>query len=270
MTDEKPRFASEVELCTAFMDAVRKNGEWTIYPETEGFDILLVRRADGFQIGIEAKLRLSAKVVGQAVEQGNYWRVAGPNPDCRAVLVPHDTGHDLTAVCDALGITILRMRAGDSWRASRMRPYSPDLPNLKDYHGGYENWFERCPDQRLPLPDWIPDVVAGDKSPVALTEWKVKAIKIAVTLELRGSVSRQDFKFHKIHMPRWIDPYAAWLVKNDAGLWVVGPKMPDFRRQHPVNYEQIKADADLWIRPVIAVEPAADMLGGADLVERCR
>ena len=51
-------FKTEADLCTAFARCVDKR-DWIIFNETAGWDILLVRKADGFQIGIEAKLKLS-------------------------------------------------------------------------------------------------------------------------------------------------------------------------------------------------------------------
>jgi hypothetical protein len=243
----EPGFAKEIDLCAAFIEEVRKAGKWEPYAETGGFDILLVRKVDGFQIGVEAKLKLNGKVIAQTVEDGFYWNVAAGNPDCRAVLIPYGVSIDLGPVCKALGITVIRMRPdGGKGPGYSTACYSPALPE-KDRHSVYADWFERAPAQRIKLPDWVPDVIAGDKSPVALTEWKVKAIKIAATIEIRGFVTRQDFKHHQIHMPRWIDPYSAWLVKNDQGQWVAGQHMPDFRAQHPVNFEQIKADAAKWM-----------------------
>ncbi|TIU81425.1 MAG: hypothetical protein E5W01_20510, partial [Mesorhizobium sp.] len=66
MAKAKAVFESEAALCAAFIARLPK--DWTAYPETAGFDILLVRGADGAQIGVEAKMTLNAKVLMQAVE----------------------------------------------------------------------------------------------------------------------------------------------------------------------------------------------------------
>ena len=79
-------FAREADLCSTFLALVPDS--WLVYAETGGFDILLVRKEDGFQIGVQAKLRLNAKVVCQALETGRASAITNPNPDCRAVLVP--------------------------------------------------------------------------------------------------------------------------------------------------------------------------------------
>ena len=41
----KPIFASEVDLCARFLKALPE--DWIAYNETAGWDILLVRSADG-------------------------------------------------------------------------------------------------------------------------------------------------------------------------------------------------------------------------------
>nr|WP_139181169.1 hypothetical protein [Pseudomonas aeruginosa] len=59
-----PLVQSEAELCAAFIDEFNRVPGWTCYPETAGFDILVVH-AEGRQIGVEAKLQLNAKVAAQ-------------------------------------------------------------------------------------------------------------------------------------------------------------------------------------------------------------
>ncbi|GHA15254.1 hypothetical protein GCM10007989_07520 [Devosia pacifica] len=264
----KAAFSRETDLCRLFI-ACLPDG-WIAYPETGGFDILLVRSADGFQIGVEAKLKLNAKVIAQAMEKGRWvYTLDGFQPDCRAVLVPAGVNTDLSAVCAGLGITIIRMRNLEldadgmpRWYGRRgemvsiggsaySHPFEPNLPG-DDVFG---DWFERAPAKRITLPDWVPDVVAGDKSPVSLTPWKVKAIKIVVTLAKRGYVTRGDFKHFKINMTLWTAPHSRWLVKDGAGGWIAGPGLPDFRKQHPVNFEQIEADFEKWQPPETATQP---------------
>ncbi len=59
-------FATEADLCAAFLAEVPNT--WTAWKEHAGWDILLVRKADGFQIGIEAKLKCNATVLQQALK----------------------------------------------------------------------------------------------------------------------------------------------------------------------------------------------------------
>lgn len=241
-------YAKEADLCAAFIGALPET--WTAYPETGGFDILLVRE-DGFQIGVEAKLTLNPKVILQAAEYCGYHYAAQPGPDCRAILVPDVHNHELASIAKRLCVTVVTYRPPDS-RVIRS-PIWPALPKADD---GYwsNDWHELCPARRLVLPDWVPDVTAGASAPVALTDWKVRAIKIAITLARRGSVTRQDFAFHKISMSRWTQ--GQWIVKDGRGGWIAGPYLPDFRGQHPVNFPQIEADFEKWRSPDLSAESA--------------
>lgn len=231
-------FKTEVDLCARFLTGLDK--DWTSYAETAGWDILLVREADGFQIGVEAKLKLNLQVINQAIEDSIHW-VNHAGPDCRAVLVPEgELGFDIIA--DYIGITIIRVRP--PYEKGVSGPiFTPYLPALKE-SWLHSEWHEWCPTKRHKLPDYIPDVAAGSSAPVQLTEWKIAAIKIMVTLEQRGYVTRADFKALKIDHRRWLKPNSWLLVEN--GRYVRG-SMPDFKSQHPKVYEQIVADASKWM-----------------------
>ena len=237
----KPRrdcdpFKSEAELCAVFISTVDKRS-WTPYPETAGFDILLSRKKDGFQIGIEAKLRLNVEVLNQALP-AYKWDAVVQGPDCRAVLVPQYANGGLSKICDGLGITLISCWKPNSYRHQNFTPTLPD----GNWH---DDWHEWCPLQRHNLPDYIPDVTAGCSAPLQLTEWKIKAIKLAIILDERP-VTRADFKALRIDPSRWTDRFTGWLNQTEAG-YVRGKHCPDFKAQHPVNYEQIKADREKWM-----------------------
>lgn len=233
---DKP-FATEVDLCSCFVEQIDQK-EWGVYAESCGWDILLVRRADGFQIGIEAKLKLNLKVIDQAIEC-DYTSADSPGPDCRAILVPStETGFD--SLCAYIGLTVIRVWPKSKyWKKGRVEP---GLPAIKD-RGWRDRWYEWCPTVRHKLPEYVPDVRAGAPSPTQLTDWKIKAIKIAVLLEKRGYVTRADFKHLHIDHRRWLKP-ASWLLIED-GHYVRG-RMPNFQAQHPVVWDQIKADFEKW------------------------
>lgn len=246
---KKPEpFSSEADMCADFISAVGK--EWTAYAETCGWDILLSRNSDGFQIGIQAKLKLNAQVIAQAIERNRGWSAEQPGPDYRAVLVPFDrTGH-FEAIAAYIGITIIRVRP----RQDRYGPrFYPKLP--AGTHAYFDAWHEQITLRRHPLPEYIPDVRAGASAPLRLTPWKIAGIKIAVTLEIRGFVTRADFKAHGIDHRRWIAAGEGWLQPGNGG-YVAGPRMPDFKTMHPRVYEEITADAEKWM-------PAALRLGAA-------
>lgn len=245
MAKKQKPFATEAALCAAFAEAIPKS--WTCYAETGGWDILLVR-GDGYQLGIQAKLRLNAEVLAQAIEGGQSYRAESPGPDYRAVLVPWDDAQGFDTIAGYAGITIIRMIGQDytikSWR--RGEKFRPLLPAI-----GYEfedhAWFDCCPSRRHELPEYVPDVTGGKPSPLQLTTWKIAAIKLAITLEERGYITRADFKHIGIDYRRWISPQTGWLSVQGQ-TYVRGPHMPDLKKQHPVNYQQIKADQGKWMR----------------------
>lgn len=226
-------FTSEAALCAAFIASIGK--DWTAYAETQGYDILLARVADGLQVGVQAKLRLTPMVLAQALETESRHGVHRPMPDYLAVLVPWDAvAVGMTYLCAHVGVTVVRMPA-------RGRP-EPPLPGMRHTD---DDWYERIPAKRCKLPEYVPDVAAGARSPLQLTQWKISALKIAVLLEVNGAVTRGDFRHVGIDHRRWIAPGNDWLQLGGAG-WVAGKRMPDFRRQHPTVYEQIKSDIAKW------------------------
>jgi hypothetical protein len=77
-------------------------------------------------------------------------------------------------------------------------------------------WFEMAPIRRHDLPEYVPDVAAGSSSPIQLTKWKIAAIKIAITLERRGYVTRLDFKKQGIDHRRWLAVGTNWLRAVDG------------------------------------------------------
>ena len=238
MSKKATPFKTEADLCAAFMATVKK--EWLCYPET-GFDILLVRITDGVQIGIEAKLKLNVAVLLQAVEPrwGGY-----VGPDYRAVLVPECSHGGLEGLARCCGLVVLTSRPDQVRHGIAVWPPLPRSDGQIDDDGA--EWIDRMPQHRCKLPEYIPDVVAGAPAPIQLTEWKVKALKIAVLLDRTGYVTRDDFKRLRIDVRRWIEE--RWLTTSPAGL-VAGPRMPPFRVQHPVVWDQIVADAKGWQRP---------------------
>lgn len=239
---EKP-FASEVDLCAQFLAAI--GDDWTPFAETQGWDILLVRKSDGFQIGIEAKLKLNLDVINQAIEEYG-WNAMASGPDCRAVLVPYCEASGFDRIAAYIGFTIIRMQHGHCY-GDRFRP---DLPKEGPAHQ-WDDWHEWCPAKRHALPEYVPDVAAGASAPLQLTKWKILAIKIAVTLERRGYVTRADFKRIGIDHRRWTAKESGWLLVSE-GRYIAGPGLPAFKKQHPKVWEQVAADSAKWM----AAEPA--------------
>lgn len=246
MAKKAKPFTTEVDLCKAFLAAVPTK-DWTAYAETAGWDILLVR-ADGAQVGIQAKLRLNADVVSQAIEDGYSYRVTAPGPDFRAVLVPDSDAGGFDRIAAYIGFTIIRMRVVSEaerkwWGYPRAPAFSPGLPN--DRYSDH-NWYECFPSKRCKLPEYVPDVDAGAPSPVQLTEWKIGALKLQATLEAHGYVTREDFKHLHIDHRRWT-AVGGWLRRCHCGLGFFSPNGLGFDKQHPRVYAEIKAKANDWM-----------------------
>ena len=242
---KKPVYATEANLCADFIAWVKREGGkyrsgvktpvWTPYAETAGWDILLVAE-DGTQIGVQAKLKFNMKVLSQSIpDSWDDWR--GTGPDYRAVLVPEgDSAH--SNICDTLGLKLMH-RLSRGWGEPE---FAPSL-DMGDTWGGC--WHYWSPTKREALPEFVPDVVAGASGPVQLTKWKIAALRIVATLEVRGHVTRQDFRAYGVDPRRWTGS-GGWLVPRSermqhAGQYVRGPAL-DFDRQHPDVYAQVLAE----------------------------
>lgn len=260
------QFATEAEMCARFIaiamgarplyngrGRARPTG-WIAYPETAGYDIVLVRERDGFQIAVEAKLHLNDAVIQQIIECGRSPCAAGP--DCRAVLVPYGSGTWLhREFCQRVGVQVITVRNDADDSASRYPQIQPEPPraDVDDWDRWSDSWPQMLPVVRLDLPSIVPDCIAGAPSPSPLTPWKLKALKIAVLLERRGWVCRQDFKHIGIDHRRWID--GGWVIVAD-GAWRIGPNCPDFRKAHPRNIDEIGALISDWAPPELLTPPA--------------
>lgn len=218
----KPK-QSEAELCCDFIAWAHPQG-WTAYAETGGWDIVLVR-SDGVQIGVQAKLRFNATVLRQTIPARAAWDDIGP--DYRAILLPDET-KDIREVCEFCGLAFFRRGRYDSGDRSF-------VPRIDSRLGGWLVWPAK---DRVPLPAYVPDVAAGASGPLQLSEWKVGALKICAWLEIRGFVTRADFRAAGIDHRRWVP--MKWLDIRD-GNYVRGETLP-FPEQHPVVYSQILAE----------------------------
>ncbi|WP_126975591.1 hypothetical protein [Frigidibacter oleivorans] len=250
-------FETEAALCRAFLVSIPDN--WVAYPETCGWDILLVHRTGGWQIGIQAKLTLNAKVLVQAINRRN-----GPDgPDFRAVLVGRISAeHD--ALAHALGLTVISpremsqsRRPGGWWDAQGplLPVFRPDLPQdetldrIPTWWSSWDHagWFDEFPTERHRLPEYVPEVAAGVPSPMILSDWKIKAMRVCIWVERMGTITRAQFRVLGIDPSRWMTGH--WLAAGPKrGDWVAGPGFPaaQLRREHPGIYPRVEADFETW------------------------
>lgn len=230
-------YSTEAALCADFIAWVKagRSPVWTPYAETAGWDILLVA-ADGTQIGVQAKLRINLKVIAQSIpDRWSHWHDSGP--DFRAVLVP---GRDDTAeqICAALGLGLFAPDRGGRWPPTSAPEFRPGI-GIDQWSEGWHYWSPR---RRCELPEFVPDVVAGASAPVRLTKWKIQALRIIAALEIRGHVTRADFKAHRVDPRRWTGPQG-WLRPGvNPGEFVRGPGL-DFDAQHPEVYAKVLEEA---------------------------
>lgn len=247
---------SEAHLVSLFCQEVERqnerpgaNGRWKIYHETAGWDLLLVNY-EGVQIGIEAKMTLNAKVLEQALPY--YYEATERGPDYRAVLVARaGLQQHLSVIAGHLGITVIRLDARTGWRADQPvdvtlsphnmpRESAPSVFEMRHWH----SWF---PAERCQLPDYVPDVQGGKPSPLTLTDWKIRAIKLVILLDRRGYVTRKDMAHLQISPTMWTAHGHGFLTPGEIrGQYVRCSRTRDFRAQHPTNYAEIEADFDKW------------------------
>lgn len=240
------KFESEADLVQAFCADLAKSRagpDWTVYHETGGFDLLLVHEKTAIQLGIEAKLSLNVKVLTQAMPH-RYGQDDGP--DYRGVLVPFGaTQAGVAELAEWLGLGIISFRKPDRYS----KAYYP----LPDENGAWEHgWHPWLPTRRCTVPDYIPDVVGGKRSPLQLTDWKIRAIKLLILLDKRGFVTRADLKVLGLSPSRWTAP--GGFLKAENGAYVRYERTPDFRLEHPTNTAQIEASFATWAPPPSGVQ----------------
>jgi len=198
-----PRYESEAALCDAFTVEARAEG-WTVYPETSGWDLLLVRGDE--QVGVEAKLRCNLEVLCQALTPGEHRK----GPSRHAVLVPKASGHLITLAA-ALGVgvasmaDIARQHELDGYR----KRYGMGRKTVRLFVRGSRHWDHPSPAW---LPPVVPTVAAGVPSPVSLTRWRVQAIKMCILLESADYVTTADFKSLDISHTLWVE--RGWIVST--------------------------------------------------------
>jgi len=202
VTRKKPRYKNpyslESELCNILIKYAKENG-WKVYPETSGWDILLVK---DIQIGIQAKLKDNIEVLSQAIPYS--YEVCGPN--IRAVLVPR-ASKDFKTVANALGLFVIEglVRVRDSLgRKYWSKEIKTGLDKYTKKHLNYPKNLCWVPDVEINVP-------AGVKSPRQITEWKVKAVKLCFRLAEQGYVTSKDFKNAKLSITIW---KIKWLIDS--------------------------------------------------------
>jgi hypothetical protein len=225
-------FKTEAELCVAFTAWVaRRRPDLKCYAECDGWDLLIVY-PDGTQLGIQAKLRLNAEVIMQAVPSD--WH-GEHGPEFRAVLVPEERGAFI-GLARHCGLIVFAGRSVGrrSWRGDE---FCPDLTPHNPY--GLP-WIDWCPETRSTVPEFATDSIAGSPSPITLTQWKTGALRVLAELEVAGKITRQKMRALRVDERRWIQ--MGWLKSTEPRGTYVIDKRPPFADQHPTAYAAILAE----------------------------
>lgn len=235
---ERPTFKSEADLCDAFAVCASAAG-FTVYPETAGWDQLLVR--GDLQVGVQAKQHANVKVLAQCIEWNAFYLDSAQaegflprtGPTVRAVLVPW-APPEFKDVARELRLHVFE--AKKKWMDGNgllARPHwTFEVPDT------FPDRLLRVVDEGERLPSVVPQVRAGVPGPTVLTLWKEKAIRLCVRLRRNGYVTTADFASVGIDAGRWVggpDPWLQRLPDKDgrhAKFGVrPGVRLPD--EQHP-------------------------------------
>lgn len=259
---------TEAEMCAEFTRRARAVG-WNVYPETGGFDLLMVwggeapiphsfdtRNAGdekfwdsdwisdyeeaaeflpGDQVGVEAKMRPGLPVLAQLLNRYCYHH--GPNrkgPDFFAILTPRGKlSADMETVCKALGIGVYGFDA-------KAENETILFPRHRHKFPGGHLW----------TPPVEPSFHGGHPAPKKLSHWRVGALEIMALLRSRGWVSGEDFKSRGIHR-------GAWLTRQ----WVAGYWEGKERRYRMVQECDLKHPRKgMWDFPDAGYESEMDSL----------
>lgn len=229
-----PRPRTEAELCDALVLVAGDDG-WDVYPEVEGWDLLLVwngtrkdpnfwpRRTDftptpvGYQIAVEAKLRGNCDVIVEALDRARYRR-----PDEVAVLVP-EAGKAFSSLCSRLGLRVFTL----DHCVSRRKLYGADTRVEIDPCGATAAELEHSAPRRLPLPAVALQGSGGCAAPRTMSKWRVGALRLCTLLAERGHLTSADFKAHGVTQQRWLD--ARWIRRDGSvgrlARYVAGPRL---------------------------------------------
>jgi hypothetical protein len=231
------RFKTEADLCQAFIAwAGRHHPDLRCLAEWEGWDIL-VAYPEGFQLGIQAKLRANAKVIRQAAPEGFYGDMR-TGPDFRGVLIPER--NDWAEVAEQLGLVPFYSGLEEyDWQAKRKVGWD-FIPSLRPGHQTvdvlFSDWVDWNPETRHELPPVASTgSVAGSSAPVTLTPWKLRALDVLAVLAVESEIQPARMRALGVDPRRWTQNH--WLLPTEKrGFWFRGPKCPAFDEQHPEAY----------------------------------
>ena len=255
----KEALPTEAALCEHFIKEFNAQPGWTCYPETGGYDILVVHES-GRQIGVEAKLQLNAKVADQILPCHSWHCSGNPGPDHRIVIVRSitDANAGIAKMLEFLGVHVWQPWIGENLRRN---PNTGDYETVPDVQFSIRSklWEdERCaeparhvgrykaalydwsPSERIALPNAVPDLPAGVPAPVRMTPWKQAAVRVVALLRHQGYITSKQIAAEGCSPSVWTQK---WLDRSETrGQWVESDRMPPIDKQHPEMYSTALAD----------------------------
>lgn len=236
----------EADLCQLFIRDFKRFTSWTCYPEAGGFDILAVHQ-DGRQIGIQAKLKLNAKVAQQVLPHPRDDFDGRPGPDYRLVIVASltEASTGISRMLGMLGVRVLVPRLaklsmfGEEFTFGEMYELLEGIGKASSY--GHPYLHDWNPEVRCAVPSVHQELPSGVPSPVQITPWKESAIRLVALMRMQGYIKAKQIADFGLGVSTWTQPIGkkqAWLKKGAVrGTWVETEHMPALDKQHPALYE---------------------------------
>lgn len=233
-------------MLVAFTEAARAQG-WRVFPETAGFDVLLVATDQvtaagikpGDQLGVEGKKAGNLKLLTQVRPQRNALK----GPHFHVAVVPRAT-EEFREIAMALNVMVVEA-CTRGWRNGvRVWERSEFKYDLRFFPPLFRQYYEE--------PCWHPDVEVwvppGVNSPKRMSPWKIKAVKLCVLGKRKGFLTSADFRAAGVSMSVW---RGRWLKESDTRrgrhkaytLWEVDyPYDPPPHLKYPEIVAAVSAD----------------------------
>jgi len=173
------KYQLEKDMCYELSNHAKAAG-WIVYPEQCGWDLLLIR--GNIQVGVQAKLRPTVKVLSQALISEHE-----PGPHYRAVAIGNSHWQekkDFAKVAMASKLVLIDMCVHpDYWLSEATRS---ELGKIS------WRYYRHFPKEVVWTPPFVPDLEAGIPSPKTISPWKIVAIKLELVAQGKGWVSIID------------------------------------------------------------------------------
>ncbi len=167
------KYKYEHELCEAFINNL--SDKWDVYPECYGWDMLLVNVIDGYQAGVQAKLKENIYVIYQALtllnDYYNHARKIGPD---YAIILTPSVGLDFRTVCEKCGL----INCNQNYNLDLLLPMHNKLLFQQQYEVPKFKLQSKC----------------GVSSPRRMSKWRENALNIMLEYDKKGYVTSADFK----------------------------------------------------------------------------